>query len=86
MRKECDLTEGADKLEHIPDLKLLFAEWMRASPMKKASVRTGKHSIPNENTLMRCQLFDKFKQSVGGCDRPFGAKSENSMVDSGKNP
>ncbi|KAL8556060.1 hypothetical protein ACS0TY_003750 [Phlomoides rotata] len=40
MRRECDLTEGATELDELPEEKLPFREWLRASPMKKASITT----------------------------------------------
>ncbi|KAL8496990.1 hypothetical protein ACS0TY_020609 [Phlomoides rotata] len=43
MRRECDLAEGEADLDDIPEEKLPFGEWMRASPMKKASVTTSEN-------------------------------------------
>ncbi|KAL8546388.1 hypothetical protein ACS0TY_006204 [Phlomoides rotata] len=53
MRKECDLTEGPDDFESIQESKLPFGEWMRASPMKKASVSTIEHPIRHGDNSLR---------------------------------
>ncbi|KAL8548227.1 hypothetical protein ACS0TY_007521 [Phlomoides rotata] len=63
MRRECDLAEGVDELEDLPEEKLPFGEWMRASPMKKMPITVDENQRPIENTLRR-QLFDNFKQRM----------------------
>ncbi|KAL8491100.1 hypothetical protein ACS0TY_022940 [Phlomoides rotata] len=63
MRRECDLAEGGDDLNGIPDDSLPFGKWMRASPMKKASVSSEEQRRPMVNPLRR-QLFEKFKQEM----------------------
>ncbi|KAL8470086.1 hypothetical protein ACS0TY_032815 [Phlomoides rotata] len=63
MRRECDLAEGGDDLDGMPEDNLPFGEWMRASPMKKASVSMEEQRRPVVNPLRR-QLFKKFKKDI----------------------
>ncbi|KAL8519998.1 hypothetical protein ACS0TY_010797 [Phlomoides rotata] len=64
MRKEYDLVDGSKLMENILDTKFPFGEWMRASPGKKALISMEEHTPIRENTSMRQQLFEKFKESV----------------------
>ncbi|KAL8507188.1 hypothetical protein ACS0TY_017917 [Phlomoides rotata] len=64
MRCECDLADGGDEMEDLPDEKLPFGEWMRASPMKKATVSLDDQKNPKESVTLRWKLFDRFKQSI----------------------
>ncbi|KAL8555996.1 hypothetical protein ACS0TY_003708 [Phlomoides rotata] len=66
LRKECDLAEGEIGLDNIPETKLPFGDWMRASPMKQAAVSTKDNTVPKELTSARRRLFEKFKQSMEG--------------------
>ncbi|KAL8477664.1 hypothetical protein ACS0TY_029820 [Phlomoides rotata] len=63
MRRECDLAEGGEDLDAIPEEKLPFGEWMRASPMRKATVTTEEGKKPADNSLRR-KLFDEFTQKM----------------------
>ncbi|KAL8462731.1 hypothetical protein ACS0TY_033667 [Phlomoides rotata] len=63
MRWECDFINGDEELEGIPEEKLLFGEWMCASPMQKATVSTEDGKKPVENSLRR-HLLDDFKQRM----------------------
>ncbi|KAL8469934.1 hypothetical protein ACS0TY_032703 [Phlomoides rotata] len=50
-------------MDKIPEGKLPFGEWMRASLMKKASVTLDDNKKPSDNSLRR-RLFDEFKQGL----------------------
>ncbi|KAL8545881.1 hypothetical protein ACS0TY_005847 [Phlomoides rotata] len=64
MRNECDLIDGSKLMENLPNTKLPFGDWMRASPGKKTLVSMEANTPKRENTSMRRQLFEKFKESV----------------------
>ncbi|KAL8512437.1 hypothetical protein ACS0TY_018782 [Phlomoides rotata] len=64
MRKECDLLEGVAEIEEIPEEKLPYGEWMRASPMKNAAVTVTEQKTPKDCSSLRRKLFEKFKQSI----------------------
>lgn len=64
MRRECDLTEGSSELESLSDDKLPFGEWMKASPMKTASVSIAGQGKNSDNFSLRRQLFEQFKQNI----------------------
>ncbi|KAL8557011.1 hypothetical protein ACS0TY_004477 [Phlomoides rotata] len=40
MKRECDLVEEGENLLEVPDEKLSFGDWLRASPAKRPSVTT----------------------------------------------
>ncbi|KAL8528322.1 hypothetical protein ACS0TY_005940 [Phlomoides rotata] len=61
MRRECDLVDGSIDLGSIPDSKLPFREWLKASPMKQATVKTDKQQRPPKKESLRKKLFEKFK-------------------------
>ncbi|KAL8473666.1 hypothetical protein ACS0TY_030493 [Phlomoides rotata] len=63
MRWECDLAEWGEDLDAIPEEKLPFGEWMRASPMRKATITTEEGKKPADNSLRR-KLFDEFTQKM----------------------
>lgn len=76
MRRECDLTEDMDDLLRLPDSKLPYGEWMRASPYKKASVST-EHARPEKGEwTLRRRLFEDFKRKVKS--ESLGEKDEES--------
>ncbi|KAL8524893.1 hypothetical protein ACS0TY_014497 [Phlomoides rotata] len=50
MKRECDLVEGEEIVTDLPDEKLPFGEWMRASPSKKATVITKENKTPKFDT------------------------------------
>ncbi|KAL8502305.1 hypothetical protein ACS0TY_021443 [Phlomoides rotata] len=64
MRKECDLGSGMEGLEALPETKLPFGEWMRASPSKNATIITEENQRSTEQSSLRRRLFEKFKQSL----------------------
>ncbi|KAL8464989.1 hypothetical protein ACS0TY_034462 [Phlomoides rotata] len=64
MRKECDLVDGSTDLSSIPDSKLPFGEWLKASPMKQATVRTNEQRRAPVKKSLRKQFFKRFKQSI----------------------
>ncbi|KAL8477833.1 hypothetical protein ACS0TY_029939 [Phlomoides rotata] len=61
MRRECDLGSGMEGLEDLPETRLLFGEWIRASSMKKATVITEESRRPTDSSSLRRRLFEKFK-------------------------
>ncbi|KAL8523277.1 hypothetical protein ACS0TY_013308 [Phlomoides rotata] len=64
MRRECDLAEGVETLEDISKDKIPFREWMRASPLKKASISVDGNKIAKDTTSLRRKLFDNFRQTL----------------------
>lgn len=65
MKREFDLGEGLEELEHLTDEQFPFGDELRASPMKQASVTANKQAKLREgNTTLRRQLFERFKRSV----------------------
>ncbi|KAL8456284.1 hypothetical protein ACS0TY_034481 [Phlomoides rotata] len=51
-------------MENLPDTKLPFGDWLRASPGKKATVSMEVNPQKRESTSIRRQLFEKFVESV----------------------
>ncbi|KAL8483746.1 hypothetical protein ACS0TY_026432 [Phlomoides rotata] len=49
------------ELLNIPDEKLPYGDWMKASPSKRASVTTTPNSEKKVTSLLRCRLFEKLK-------------------------
>ncbi|KAL8476642.1 hypothetical protein ACS0TY_029076 [Phlomoides rotata] len=80
MRRECDLAEGVADVADLPEDKLPFGEWMRASPMKKATVSVDDHKKQGDNTSLRRQLFDNFRQKLN-MDRESKGEEEMEGVD-----
>ncbi|KAL8491590.1 hypothetical protein ACS0TY_023257 [Phlomoides rotata] len=62
--KKCDLMEGEDSVATIPDEKLPFGEWLRASPSKQATVSSDARKLNVEKTSLHRHLFERFKESV----------------------
>ncbi|KAL8457951.1 hypothetical protein ACS0TY_035719 [Phlomoides rotata] len=52
LRRECDLVNGSEGLEDLPETKLPFGEWMRTSPIKKAAVCMEGNRRPVEQSSM----------------------------------
>ncbi|KAL8554643.1 hypothetical protein ACS0TY_002727 [Phlomoides rotata] len=53
MRRECDLTEGVEVVEDLSGEKLSVGEWMRASPLKKASISVDENMKQTKNISLR---------------------------------
>lgn len=56
MRRECDFVEEVCEIKDLPEERLSFGDWLRASPLKKASVIT--------STSIRRKLFEKFRRDL----------------------
>ncbi|KAL8470414.1 hypothetical protein ACS0TY_033045 [Phlomoides rotata] len=84
MRKECDLVEGSTLMEKLPNTKLPFRDWLRASPGKKALISMEEQKPLCEPTLIRWQLFEKFKERIvkgdGNLDEEPGRDEQASAI------
>lgn len=63
MRRECDLIEGATEIRSIPEDKLPYGEWLRASPMKRTVISTAEPPKINTPSLRRT-LFENFRRAA----------------------
>lgn len=64
MRRECDIVDDSDEIHNLPDKKLPFGEWMRASPFKKAAISTKVTGSKQGTWSQRRRLFEEFKQNI----------------------
>ncbi|KAL8528455.1 hypothetical protein ACS0TY_006039 [Phlomoides rotata] len=64
MRRECDLVDGSTDMGSIPDSKLPYGKWKKASPMKQASVKSDEQRRPPKKESLCKKFFEKFKQSI----------------------
>ncbi|KAL8457682.1 hypothetical protein ACS0TY_035523 [Phlomoides rotata] len=64
MKRECDLVEEGEHLLEVPDAKLPFGDWLRASPAKRPSVTTINQEPAREISPTRRRLFDNFRKCV----------------------
>ncbi|KAL8556719.1 hypothetical protein ACS0TY_004251 [Phlomoides rotata] len=64
MKRECDLADGVESILTIPDDKLPYGEWLKASHNKKVSVSTEEHHKHRDHYSLRRRLFEKFRQCV----------------------
>ncbi|KAL8497264.1 hypothetical protein ACS0TY_020810 [Phlomoides rotata] len=64
MKMGCGLIEEEENVTMILDEKLPFGEWLRASPSKQVTVFSEARRMNTNNTSLRRQLFECFKESV----------------------
>ncbi|KAL8502165.1 hypothetical protein ACS0TY_021324 [Phlomoides rotata] len=76
MKRECDLADGVESVSSIPNDKLPYGEWLKASSNKKISVSTEEKTRQKDHTLLRRKLFEKFRQSVEEEDSRGSASTE----------
>ncbi|KAL8464951.1 hypothetical protein ACS0TY_034440 [Phlomoides rotata] len=66
MKRECDLADDRVEILNIPDNKLPYGNWIKASPAKKVSVTSENMKEKHETSLMRRRFFEKIRIGIEG--------------------
>ncbi|KAL8541618.1 hypothetical protein ACS0TY_002761 [Phlomoides rotata] len=64
MKRECDLPDEDSDIVTLPEDKLPFGEWLRASLVRKASVATEPRKASVGAPSLRKQLFENFRKKI----------------------
>ncbi|KAL8468264.1 hypothetical protein ACS0TY_031488 [Phlomoides rotata] len=64
MKRECDFEREKQELLNIPDEKLPYRDWMKTSPLKRASVTTIPSKEKRVTSPLRRWLFEKLKAEL----------------------
>lgn len=66
MKRECELTEEGSELLTIPDAKLPYGEWLKASPLRKASVSISPPKTRNGHNFNPRRLLENLEGDSHG--------------------
>ncbi|KAL8515009.1 hypothetical protein ACS0TY_013919 [Phlomoides rotata] len=79
MKHECDLVVGEESLIELPDERLPFGDWLRASPEKQARVSFEARRQNTDTSSLRRKRFEKFKDNIDSKNRAQDLDKEDDI-------